>query len=156
MSDYASLLKRVYGDLMNPLPAANSLAEAMPFSKQDKIGDRYEFAVRMSTAQGFTYNSDHTGFAINASVAAEYKTAYLSGTETLGQDSVSYADLSRLSDSKGSSKGAYDSAISRLILDLTEGAENHREANLLYGAGTAGAWTRCSTRSIKSLFHARR
>jgi hypothetical protein len=139
MSDYSTLLMRVYGDLANPLPATNSLAEAMPFSKADKIGDRYEFAVRMSTSQGFTYNSDHTGFAINDSVSAVYQTAYLSGSETLGQEAVSYGDLSRLSDSKGKSKGAYDSAISRLILDLTEGAENHREANILYGAGTAGA-----------------
>lgn len=138
MSDYSLLLKRVYGDLVNPLPPENSLAEAIPFSKGEKVGERYEFAVRMSTEQGATYNSDHTGFAINTNVGAEYKTAYLSGTETLFKGAVSYGDLSRLSDSKGKSPGAYDSAISRLILDLTEGAENHREANLLYGAGTTG------------------
>jgi hypothetical protein len=139
MSDYSTLLMRVYGDLANPLPATNSLAEAMPFSKAEKIGERFEFKVRMATEQGFTYNADHTGFAISDAVAATYQTAYLSGSETLGQGAVSYGDLSRLSDSKGKSKGAMDSAISRLILDLTEGAENHREANILYGAGTAGS-----------------
>ena len=138
MSDYSTLLMRVYGDLANPLPPENSISEAMPFRQKDKLGERYEYPIRMSTEQGATYNADHTEFAINDAVPAVYQTAYLSGTEILFKGSVSYGDLSRLSESKGRSKGAHDSAISRLMLDLTEGAENHREANILYGAGTSG------------------
>lgn len=138
MSDYSTLLRRVYGDIVNPVAPENSISEAMPFRKSDKLGERYEEPVRMSTEQGATYNNDHTGFAVSAAVPAEYKTAFLSGSEILFQGAVSYGDLSRLSEAKGSSKAAADSAISRLILDLTEGAENHREINCLYGASTAG------------------
>jgi len=133
----AALLKRIYGELANPLAPSDTLAGDIKFVPQNKQnGEDYRFPVRLGLEMGATYSTTHDSYALNGAVDGIYQVAALQGAEITMRAQLSYGEMTRLSDSKGDSVKAYDQGVAVKIANMIQGAELHREMNLLYGPGT--------------------
>lgn len=134
-----ALLMRQYGEIANPVPGEKTFAADIKFVSQElRTGEDFRFPVRLGLEQGATYNTDHGAFALNAAVDGDYQVAALEGAELAMRATLSYGEMSRLSQSKGRSSRAYDQGIGLKIANLTDAAEQHRDMNLWYGAGSSG------------------
>lgn len=134
----AALLMRVYGDAANPLPSVNTLAADIKFDTAQKIGESFNFPVRLGLEQGATYNIDHSAYTLNSAVDGKYGNATLDSAELTVRANLSYGEMTKLSASKGRSSKAYDQGIGLKIANMLDGAEQRREMALWYGAGTSG------------------
>lgn len=134
-----ALLKRIYGEMANPLSPENSFARDIKFVAQAaRTGEDFRFPVRLGLEQGATYATSHDAFTLNAAVDGVYQVASLQGAEIAFRAQLSYGEMSRLSASKGNSTKAYDQGVALKIANTTDGAELHRDMNLWYGSGTSG------------------
>ncbi len=138
MANLQSILKRRYAPLVNPVAPTKSMAKAIPFRTEYKTGEDYRFPLRFGLEQGFTRNNDHTAATLNAAVEADRQVASLKGSEIAGTAEFSYGDMATLSKTKGDSPEAYDQAVGTKILDLSDGASQHLDMDLIYGCGTTG------------------
>jgi hypothetical protein len=130
---------RQYGEIANPIPGEKTFAADIKFVPQNlRTGEDYRFPVRLGLEQGATYNTDHGAFSLNSAVDGDYQVANLEGAEIALRATLSYGEMSRLSQSKGRSSRAYDQGIGLKIANLTDAGEQHRDMNLWYGAGSSG------------------
>lgn len=136
-TDWSSLLKRTYGDPVDPIPSEGTIAADIDFIEAEKRpGDTFEFPVRLQHEAGFTYNTDHEAFDLESAVDSVEGTARLEGSEIAWVGQLSTGLMHKMNKSKGVSGRAYDQAIGRKILYGMEAAENRREIALLYGGGS--------------------
>lgn len=134
-----SLLFEQYGEMANPLPGENTFAKDIKFVQPNmRTGLHYNFAVRLGLEQGATRNTDHGAFTLNNAQDGAYQLATLEGAEIAMRATLSYGEMTRLSQNKGRSSRAYDQGIGLKIANLTDGAEQHRDMDLWYGAGSSG------------------
>lgn len=135
----AALLMEQYGEMANPLPGEDTLAKDIKFVQPTvRDGLHYNFPVRLGLEQGVTRNTDHSAFALNSAKDGNYQLATLEGAEILDRAQISYGEMARLSQNKGRSSRAYDQGIGLKIANLTDALEQHRDMDLLYGAGSSG------------------
>ena len=138
MANLQSLLKRRYAPLVNPVAPADTLARDIKFDTNHKTGEEYHVPVRLGLEQGFARSNTHTSVTLAAAVEAVREVAKLKGSEIIGSAEFSYGDMSQLSETKGDSDKAYDQTVGVKIMDLSDGASQHLEMDLLYGCGSAG------------------
>ncbi len=138
MANLQSLLKRRYAPLVNPLAPENTLARDIKFNTSHKTGEDYREPVRLGLDQGLTRSNSHTSVTLAPAVEAVREVASLKGSEIIGAAEFSYGDMSQLSESKGDSDKAYDQTVGVKIMDLSDGASQHLEMDLMYGCGAAG------------------
>lgn len=138
MANLANMLKVRYSGLVNVVAPEKSIAKAIPFRKEMKLGERYEFTIRFGLEQGITRANTHTASDLNPAADAIREKAFLQGSEIAGTAEFSYGDMARLSATKGDSDEAYDQAVGTKILDLSDGLSQHLDMDLLYGCGTSG------------------
>ena len=135
MGDESLLLKRVYGELSDPLAQDWMLAADIPFSTRDKLGEFYIVPVRLGLEQGITVSKTHTSINLNNAIPGVYEQAQVAGSEIINRAELSYGNMARLAKAKGNSKEAYDQDVALKIVNMVQGAEAHREIHMLYGAG---------------------
>ena len=141
-STYANVqawTKQTYGNPVEILPKENSLAKDIDFvAAEEKPGDKYNFPIRLQHEQGFSYNIDHSAFAVSTPKDGVVKMAQLEGAEILWAGNVSYGIMAKLGSGNSESARAYKQAVGDLIADGMDSSENRREISLLYGSGSSG------------------
>ena len=138
MANLRNILKKRYAPLVDVVAPEKSMARAVPFRTEYKVGESYNFPVRFGLEQGITRNSDHTAATMNAAVDANRQVASLTGSEIAGTAEFSYGDMANLSKTKGDSDEAYDQAVGTKIIDLSDALSQHLDMDLVYGCGSSG------------------
>ncbi len=126
---YASKIK----DLV---PMQNWLIKNIPnVDKRVKmLGNLYHQPVKLSSGQGYTYNSDGTAFTFNTPRALKLDDAQVQGFELVRSDIISFNAISR-SDNKDK---AFSKAVDLTIDDMVTGMSSRLEATLLHGGQGIG------------------
>lgn len=126
---YASKIK----DLV---PMQNWLIKNIPnVDKRVKmLGNLYHQPVKLSSGQGYTYNSDGTAFTFNTPRALKLDDAQVEGFELVRSDIISFNAISR-SDNKDK---AFSKAVDLTIDDMVTGMSSRLEATLLHGRAGLG------------------
>lgn len=126
---YASKIK----DLV---PMQNWLIKNIPnVDKRVKmLGNVYHQPVKLSSGQGYTYNSDGTAFTFNTPRALKLDDAQVEGFELVRSDIISFNAISR-SDNKDK---AFSKAVDLTIDDMVTGISSRLEATLLHGRNGLG------------------
>lgn len=139
VSNVAGWLKQTFGAPIEVLPEENSICNDIEFIPQDKRpGEAYTRPVRLQHEQGFTYNSDHSNFAILAAKDAVVKRASLEGAEILGQAAISYGIAAKMGTKNTENSRSYKQGVAELIEGLMLGGEIRRELAIMYGSGSSG------------------
>lgn len=89
------LFKEVYGDLQNLIPEDFPLAEAIPFSQKEKVGEKYVEAVCLTMETGWTLSSSTDAFELNAARAGTVKQAEVTPYITVLPSIVPWGVMSR-------------------------------------------------------------
>lgn len=129
--------KRVFGEAIDVLGQENTLAGDIKFSQENKTGDTYTVPLKMSDEQGFSYNSDHSGFTLLGNKDLNVQRAELEGSEIVGQAAISYGNMAKLSANNGESKKAYKQAVGSKIESAMASGERRRELAIMYGPGSS-------------------
>jgi len=138
-TNWGPLLKRTFGNPVDPIPSDDTIASDIDFVPQEKKpGEKYTFPVRLQHEGGATYNVLHDAFTIGSAVDSLEKTAELEGSEIAVYGNIPTGMMTKMNASKGESGRAYDQAMGRKLVYLMEAAELRRELSLLYGSGTSG------------------
>lgn len=139
--------KERYADKIQDLiPAWSIITEDVPFSASasDKLGDSYQFPLRVKRAHGVTFNGDGSAFALNDALAGATVGAVANATSFLLREQISYAAASRAT----SSADAFGSTFDHVVQDMTNTAAFYRELCILYGQSSlAGAFSASATTS---------
>lgn len=134
-----ALLKRQFGDAVNPIPSESTIASDISFVQDSKkTGEEYTFPVQLGLEHGVTFNSDHTAFTLANPVDGVWKRATLEGSEWIDRAQIAYGQAFKMSPNKGESSRAYGQAVGLTIANLMEAGETYRDAHLLYGPGSSG------------------
>lgn len=140
---WSGVAKKRYGKYANPLPSDNTIAQFMPFVRKDmQGGENYNFPVKLSHEHGFTPNVDNSAFALNAAVDSITKNAQLSGATIMIRGTLPYDTTSALmhgAENGGSGGSSFFEPVDMKVGALMDAGELYREAQLLYGPGTAAA-----------------
>ncbi len=127
-----------FGQLEDLVPEYAILSEMVKFRKQDRLGDQYQFPVKVQRGHGTTFNGGATlgtAFTMNAVKTGLFKNAVVDGTEFAHRDSISYGAASR---ARSDGPAAFGDAVEELVLDMTDTAAFYREITLLYGGDSIG------------------
>jgi len=139
VANVQSWLKTQFGPPIEILPEENTLASDIGFIPAEKqTGDKYRRPVRLQNEHGFTYNSDHSAFALLTAKDAVAEHAELEGAEIAGVANISYGIAAKMARSKGGDARAYKQGVGELIEGLMLGGEIRREIALWYGPGSTG------------------
>lgn len=132
--------KRVYADSMsNAVPEFALLRKQIPFKKTEKIGENYNFPVKLSRSHGITWAggaSAGTTFALNDAISMVTKNAQVTGSELVLREQISYGAISRSGTSNDESFGP---VLDEVPLEMAEAANFYLEMALLYGGTSIGA-----------------
>lgn len=133
LTNFTPLLKRTYGDFINPLPSDDTLAALAPLIRQDRRpGENYNFPIMVNFEHGVTHNVDGSAFALDSAIDAVNQNAQLDGATILLHGNLPYDVIAKAMNSNG----AYMEAVDFKVMALMSGGEHYREVNLLYGPGT--------------------
>jgi hypothetical protein len=143
LTSWAGVAKKRYGKFSNPLPSDNTIAQFMPFVRKDmQGGENYNFPVKLSHEHGFTPNVDNSAFALNAARDSVTKNAQLTGATIMIRGTLPYDTTSALmhgAENGGPNGSSFFEPVDQKVAGLMEAGEFYREAQLLYGPGTASA-----------------
>jgi len=129
-----------YGQLETTIPEHVKIAKAIKYEQRERLGENYQFPVRMQRAHGVTFASGSTSltaFTLNAVKSGQLKEASISGSSFVGRESFAYkAVLS------ASAKGpqAFGDLFDEGVEDLYNTAWFYLEMMLLYGTTSIGAF----------------
>lgn len=135
LQNIQALLKRRYGPYINPLPSVDSLAQYAKFRTAERVGENYNFPVKLGLEHGVTHNVDGTAFALKSAVDSVVKNAQLDGATIMLIGNIPYDVVARMAAGR---EGSYMEAVDYKVESMMEGGELYRELALLYGPG-AGA-----------------
>jgi hypothetical protein len=134
-----SLLKVRYGELINPLPDEQSIADHLPFVQQEmRHGKTYNFPVRVSIPHGVTHDDTNTAFDLAAAVAASHVEAIVPSASILIRDNVAYNDVLATMNgvaAGGNAGSAFMSAWDVCTKGLIMSGNFYRELAMMYGPG---------------------
>lgn len=142
-SQLDGVFKKVYGDeLIKAVPECDKIAKDIPFvSAEKQEGDSFNVPVQLTQETGATFNLDGSVFTLNQPVSNVDKNAAVSGAEFVLRSAVSYGAMQKAlkgGDSKARAR-AFVNATKDKVQGMIAGASFFREAELLYGGGTAAA-----------------
>ncbi len=89
------LFKEVYGDLTNLIPEDFPLAQDIPFSQKEKVGEKYVEAVCLTNETGWTLSSSTDAFELNPARAGTVKQAEVTPYITVLPSIVPWGVMSR-------------------------------------------------------------
>lgn len=125
--------------MADTLPKNAILQKEVPFKRTQKIGENYNFPVKLQQAQGFTWNggaTTGTAFALNGSISMVTKNAQVQGSELVVRESISYGAISRSGEGNNESFGPI---LDEVPMDMKDSAALQQELDLLYGGTSIGA-----------------
>jgi hypothetical protein len=134
LTNIQALLKRRYGPYINPLPSVDSIAQYAKFRTAERVGENYNFPVKLGLEHGVTHNVDGTAFALKSAVDSVVKNAQLDGATIMLIGNIPYDVVARMAAGR---EGSYMEAVDYKVESMMEGGELYRELALLYGPGTA-------------------
>ena len=130
--------KQIYGELSNTVPSHAHLVKDIPFQKKERLGDSYNFPVRLQRTQGVTYQSGTTSmgaFELNSVISGVMQSAQVKGSTFVGRESFGYkAVLSATSAGPQAFGDLFDEGVE----DLFNTANFALEMSLLYGGTDIG------------------
>lgn len=129
--------KEIYGDKTNLVPEFAVCRERVKFSTRERLGDTYQFPVRVQRGQGWTWKggSDSlTAFTLNSIRSGATKNASLSGAMFVHRDSIAYKVIM----SAAGSKEAFGDVTAEVVQDMLETLNAQLEIALLYGGTNLG------------------
>lgn len=128
--------ERYANKIKDLVPMQNWLIKNIPnVDKRVKmLGNLYHQPVKLSSGQGYTYNSDGTAFTFNTPRALKLDDAQVEGFELVRSDIISFNAISR-SDNKDK---AFSKAVDLTIDDMVTGISSRLEATLLHGRNGLG------------------
>ena len=123
--------ERYANKIKDLVPMQNWLIKNIPnVDKRVRVlGNLYHQPVKLSSGQGYTYNSDGTAFTFNTPRALKLDDAQVQGFELVRSDIISFNAISR-SDNKDK---AFSKAVDLTIDDMVTGISSRLEATLLHG-----------------------
>lgn len=132
--------KRVYADkLERAVPDFAILRKEIPFKKQEKLGETYNFPVKLTRSHGITWNGGATAgtaFTLNSAISFLTKNAQLSGSEFMMRETIAYGTIAR---SGSGNDESYGPAMDEVPLEMQEASNFYLEMALLYGGMDIGA-----------------
>jgi hypothetical protein len=136
LQNIQALLKRRYGPFINPIPSVETVATLAKFRTAERVGENYNFPVKLGIEHGVTHNTDGTAFALNSAVDSVVKNAQLDGATVMLVGNIPYDVVAKMAAGK---EGSYMEAVDYKVESMMEGGELYRELALLYGPGTTAA-----------------
>ena len=139
----AGYWKQRYGELENTVPEFSVLAKEIPFQKRKRLGQSYEFPVRLRRAHGVTFASGAnslTAFTLNAVRSGQMQRATVSGSSMVARESFAYKAVVAAMDSQQAFGNLFDEG----VRDLYNTSAFYLEGSLLYGND---AWGIVGTRA---------
>jgi len=140
-ADKASLngyFKEVYETLERATPNWAILQDKVPFQAQKRLGDTYNFPVKLRHSHGVTYaggTNVGTAFTLNDPVSLVMRNASVSGTTIINQEDIPYDVLSMAQEN---GEAAFGDVMDEIVFAVREGAHFHTELMLLYGGSNIG------------------
>lgn len=131
-SQLTGLFKQVYGkEIENLIPESAKVIKMVPFAERDKLGDKYNQPVILTTEQGVTYASadDTSAFDLESPVSMGTKNAEVKGAQMLLRSAISYELASKAT----SSEKAFVGAVDLVIDNMLESISKRLEVGLIHG-----------------------
>ena len=132
VNDASALFKEVYGDgAIKAVPQFAKIMKKVPFSKREKLGDKYVVPVVLAHEHGFSYGADGAGaFTLNAAVAGTIKRAEIAGSMIVLRTQLSYEDVFKAA---AGGPAAFESATSLVVDNMQRSFAKRQELAFLYG-----------------------
>jgi len=126
------IAKDVFGpDYLELRPELKILADRIPFTEQQRLGELYSVPAILSSAQGFTYaGPDEDGITLNAAVSMISKEAQVKGSQIAGKVEAGFKMLASLP-AKGPK--AFANGLKLLMEDQQKSAAFRLDLAILYG-----------------------
>lgn len=136
ISTLSGFFKKRYGKLSEAVPEHAIMHEKIPFEqrKADKLGQSYDFPVRMRRAMGWTFSAAGTAFTLNSAVAGQMVNATVSGQSFVLREQISYDAAAYAT----SSEEAFGDTFDDVVKDMANSAALAREIAILYGNSDIG------------------
>lgn len=135
VSTLDGMFKRRYGDKLEDLvPDHADFAQAIPFERRPALGDRFEYPARVQRAQGFTFNTGGTAYALNEAIPGVTLPASVQATSYTMREQVAYDAAARGVNDETSFGDVFD----EIVRDMVNTMGFHRELAILYGGSSIG------------------
>jgi hypothetical protein len=137
-SQLTGLFKQVYGsEIENLIPESAKVVKMVPFAERDKLGDKYNQPVILTTEQGVTYASseDTSAFDLEAPVSMSTKNAEVKGSQMLLRSAIAYEAASKATASEKAFVGTIDLVVDNMLESITK----RLEVGLIHGQSGIGA-----------------
>lgn len=134
------VFKEVYGELENTVPDFAIVAQDIPFQQRARIGEKYEFPVRLRRGHGVTLKSGSgslEAFQLNAVVSGQTKPASVDGSSYVARESFAYKAVAA---APANGRQAFVDVFNDGVEDLFNTAGFYLEALLIYGQTSFGAF----------------
>lgn len=152
------LFKQVYGDeVIDLVPEENLILQGVPFSKSDKMGDKYNQPVVVQQEHGFTFSGPNSGaFNLNDAVSMRTQNAQVDAYQIVLRGQMSYEAASKAANGGAAS---FMDATQLQTQNMVESTARVLEVQCLYGQSATGIGgvadtTNVSTTSTSILFSA--
>jgi hypothetical protein len=131
------LFKMVYAnEITNLIPDGVKALKMYKFSEADRIGNKFNFPVKVTHPQSVTYAAAGDGaFALNDIVAGQSKNAEVDGAQLLLRDAMDYEAAAKASEG---GQRAFMKATRFMVEGMIEQAAKRLEIDLFYGRSTMG------------------
>lgn len=125
------LFKEVYADqLENLIPESAKLVKMITFSERDRLGDKYNMPVVLTTEQGVSYASHNAGaFDLDSPVSMSTQNAEVVGSQMLLRSALSYDAIFKASGSKTQFVKATELVVDNMLESITK----RLEVGLIHG-----------------------
>jgi len=137
-ANLAGYFKEVYEKLERATPNWAIMQQKVPFQTQKRLGDNYNFPVKLRHSHGVTYAGSSnvgTAFTLNEPVSLLMRNAQVSGTTVINQEDIPY-DVLAMAQENG--EAAFGDIMDEIVFGCREGTHFHLELMLLYGASNIG------------------
>lgn len=130
--------KEIYGEAVSTVPSFALVRERVKFRDAERLGDSYNFPVRMTRSHGWTLASGATAgtaFDLNAARTGQMKNATLSGSSFVMRESFAYKAVAS---AVSSGKTAFGNLLDDAIEDMLETTNAVLEITMRYGGTNIG------------------
>lgn len=137
-TDLDGLFKQVYSseNIIQLMPEASKLVTAIPFSKEDRIGDKFIQPVALTYEHGFTYGAPGAGaFALRSSITMKMAKAQVDGYQGVLRAQMDYETAAKAAE--GGAK-AFRKATQLQVENMMESGTKRTELAVLYGQTGVG------------------
>ena len=138
VSTLNGLFKMVYAnEVTNLIPDGVKAVKMYKFSEADRIGNKFNFPVKVTHPQSLTYAAAGDGaFALNAIIAGQSKNAEVDGAQLLLRDSMDYESAAKASEG---GQRAFVKATRFMVEGMIEQMSKRLEIQAFYGGSGLGS-----------------